>query len=132
MFSFQTELTYIKQRRYYLSSVMTALTQVPFILTIYSLMYNYPNLSAFSLVYFISLVQLIALSGYLYRQGYYFLDVPEEARRLLLFRGFVHAIGYVCFVHSLKYVTPVAALCLQGTTCAMNNCVFRLRRACQR
>jgi hypothetical protein len=92
-------------------------------------MRNSKNLTSFALVYYISFLQLVCLSVYIYRNGYFFLDVPHQARAILFVRSVIHAAGYICFVHSLKFVSPVCALCLQGTTCVMNISLFRVRRA---
>lgn len=108
---------------------MSSLTQVPFILVIYYLMQEYEGLVAVSLIYFISLVQLIAIIIYMHISGYYFLDVPKDARILLIARSFMYGIGLFCFVHSLRFISPVTALCAQGTTVVMNTCLIRVRRA---
>jgi hypothetical protein len=51
---------------------------------------------------------------------------------MLFVRSAVHACGYICLIHSLKFISPVSALCLQGTMCVMNSSVIRMRRACFR
>jgi len=70
----------------------------------------YKGLSTFALVYFISIVQLIALSLHIYQSGNFFLEVPTKARKLLFLRSTIYAIGIICFVQSLKFVSPVTAL----------------------
>ncbi len=64
--------------------------------------------------------------------GFYFLDVLKDARKLLVVRSFLYGFGMFCFVHSLRFVSPVTALCAQGTTVVMNTCLVRLPRAFSR
>lgn len=109
---------------------MTAITQVPFILLVHFSMRE--GFSPYALVYGISLVQLLVLSVYNIVKGQFLLDLDPQARTLIITRSGIQATGFFCFVYSFKYVSPICALCLQGTTCVMNTSIARLGRACER
>jgi hypothetical protein len=93
------------------------------------MMQEYDGLLAIGLIYFISIVQLVTVGFYLRHNGFFFLDVPKDARKLLVARSFLYGFGMFCFVHSLRFISPVTALCAQGTTVVMNTCLVRLPRA---
>ena len=117
---------------YSISCLLTSLTQVPFILLLYYLMQKYRGLLAVDLIYFISVVQVVTVGFYLRNKGFFFLDVPYDSRKMLVARSFLHGLGFLCFIHSLRFVSPVTALCAQGTTVVMNTCLVRLPRALSR
>ena len=47
-------------------------------------------------------------------------------------RSVIHGIGFISFIQCLKHLSPVCALCLQGTTIVANTSLIRFRRAISR
>ena len=106
--------------------------QVPLLILCYHLLHTHPGLCPEALVYLIVQIQFLYLCWYLNSSNLFVLDIPREARRMLLARSVFYTVGIVCFVKALKLISPVALLAMQGTAAIVNTCLFRLRRACFR
>ena len=58
----------------------------------------------------LSCIQLVAISIYLYFNGYDVRDVSSEAKSLIAVRSILYCVSFAAFVYSLRGLNPISAL----------------------
>jgi len=80
--------------------------------------------------YGVAFIQLIATALYFWYRGFFFFDVPQEGRLLLILRSTFFAMSFTLFIRSMSFLNPVTALMCQlgGLAVAENVLRFFLRQ----
>ena len=87
------------------------------------------ELDSYQMGYGVAFTQLIATALYFWKRGFFFFDVPQEGRLLLILRSTVFAMSFTLFIRSMSFLNAVTALmCHQGGLAVCENFIRLLLR----
>ena len=102
---------YGQDRKEYVSAcLLSALIQVPFLFFLSEVLDDGCQISSHLVTLMLSVLQLVAMSMYLWLKGISVRDVSSEAVSLLAVRSILYCVSFTAFVYSLRGLNPVSAL----------------------